>query len=424
MRYEAFSRNQLKLLTWWLNENNNRRYDGIIAEGAIRSGKTSVLSLSFVLWAFSNFDDDNFALCGKSISSLRRNLINPLKKALQNRGFSVVDRRADNELRITKGSKTNTFYLFGGKDERSQDYIQGLTLSGILFDEVALMPESFVNQATARCSIENSKHWFNCNPEGPAHWFKTKWIDNEDMSYLIVHTTLDDNPALSDRVKDRYRRQYQGVFYKRFILGEWAAGIGIIYDCFDEKNNCYDEMPLQLQEDGAPYYSCDYGTTNPTVFLESYIEYKDLLPRIYVENEYYYDSKVHMKQKSDKEYTEDFVKFNNDKRYKDVIIDPAASSFIVSLKQAGFSVKKADNDVLPGIQLVYTLFANGLLKINKKNCPNLIKEIYSYSWDEKSIEKGEDKVNKKYDHACDALRYLCYTVIKAAPLYYALERTK
>ena len=424
MKYETFSQNQLKLLTWWARPEIVNRYDGIIAEGAIRSGKSSILSLSFVLWAFVSFADSNFAMCGKSISSLRRNLITPLKQMLQNRGFKVIDRRTSNELHIYYRGKKNIFFLFGGKDERSQDYIQGLTLSGVFFDEVALMPESFVNQATARCSVEGSKYWFNCNPEGPAHWFKTNWIDEEDVNCLIVHTTLDDNPSLSDNVKERYRRQYKGVFYKRFILGEWAAGVGIIYDCFDESINTYESLPIYLEEDGIPYYSADYGTTNPTVFLESYIDYKERLPHVYVDREYYYDSKVALKQKSDEEYVDDFRRFNDDKRYRDIIIDPAASSLIVAMRQAGFSIRKADNDVLEGIQLVYTLMSNGLLKINKNNCPNLMKELYSYSWDEKAINRGEDKVMKQYDHACDALRYLVYTVIKSFPLYYSLERSK
>ena len=116
---------------------------------------------------------------------------------LRSRGYTVADHRADNLVIITKGDVTNYFYIFGGKDERSQDLIQGITLAGVFFDEVALMPESFVNQATGRCSVDGSKYWFNCNPDGPYHWFKTEWIDKREEKHLLyLHFTMDDNLSL------------------------------------------------------------------------------------------------------------------------------------------------------------------------------------------------------------------------------------
>lgn len=153
--------------------------DGIICDGSIRAGKTVSMALSYVMWAMESFDDMNFGMAGKTIGSLRRNVITPLKKMLKSRKYKVRDHRSDNMLSVTKNGVTNLFCIFGGKDEASQDLIQGITLSGMFFDEVALMPESFVNQATGRCSVEGSKYWFNCNPAGPYHWFKTNWIDRK-----------------------------------------------------------------------------------------------------------------------------------------------------------------------------------------------------------------------------------------------------
>ena len=180
------------------------------------------MSVGFFLWSMTMFDGKVFGLCGKTIASLRRNVLGTLKNQLRARGYTATERRADNLLVVTKGSKVNMFYIFGGKDESSQDLIQGITLAGVLFDEVALMPESFVNQATARCSVEGSKFWFNCNPGSVTHWFYQGWVLKcRKRKLLYLHFTMEDNLTLSEETKARYRSQYSGVFYKRYILGQW-----------------------------------------------------------------------------------------------------------------------------------------------------------------------------------------------------------
>ena len=232
-KFHPFSKKQKQILTWWLPESGVNHYQGIIADGAIRAGKTVSMALSFVMWAMDTYDGQNFAMCGKTIGSFRRNVLAVLKPMLKSRGYKVTDRRADNLLQVTKGDVTNDFYIFGGKDERSQDLIQGITLAGVFFDEVALMPESFVNQATGRCSVEGSKFWFNCNPQGPAHYFKKEWIERAAEKVLLyLHFTMDDNLSLSEQIKARYKSMYTGVFFKRYILGLWVAAEGVIYDLF------------------------------------------------------------------------------------------------------------------------------------------------------------------------------------------------
>ncbi len=245
-KFSPFSKKQLKLLTWWLPQSGVSDKEGIIADGAIRSGKTVSMALSFVIWAMESFTEQNFAMCGKTIGSFRRNVLTVMKQMLRSRGYTLTDHRADNLIEITKGNTTNYFYIFGGKDERSQDLIQGITLAGIFFDEVALMPESFVNQGTGRCSVAGSKFWFNCNPDTPAHWFKREWIDKqEEKSLLYLHFTMDDNYSLAEDIKKRYRGMYSGVFFKRYIQGLWVAAEGVIYDLFVDNKESYiiDEAP-------------------------------------------------------------------------------------------------------------------------------------------------------------------------------------
>ena len=188
--FQPFSAKQLQVLTWWCKTSPVSDKNGIIADGAIRSGKTVSMALSYILWAMSTYSGMNFAMCGKTISSFRRNVLSFLPAMLQSRGYQVKYSRSDNVLVVTRGGTENAFYIFGGKDESSQDLIQGMTLAGVFFDEVALMPQSFVQQATARCSVSGAKFWFNCNPDNPHHWFYEEWILPEKRQEKRILSTL------------------------------------------------------------------------------------------------------------------------------------------------------------------------------------------------------------------------------------------
>ncbi|MFW5630381.1 MAG: PBSX family phage terminase large subunit [Acetivibrio ethanolgignens] len=430
-KFKPFSKKQRKVLNWWCPDSPVKDYDGIIADGAIRSGKTLCMSLSFVMWAMANFSGQNFGMCGKTIGSFRRNVLFWLKLMLKSRGYKVTDHRADNLVIVTRGKVENYFYIFGGKDESSQDLIQGITLAGCFFDEVALMPESFVNQATGRCSVEGSKYWLNCNPDGPYHWFKVNWIDkavgylgkgraaeikreaakeNKDAglkNLLYLHFTMDDNLSLSEKIKERYRAMYSGVFFQRYILGLWKMAEGIIYDMFYEKTHIiYDLTKIDWTNEN--YVSCDYGTQNATVFLL----WRKAITGVWVcVKEYYYSGRDEVAQKTDAEYTEDLKQFLGSIKIKAVIVDPSAASFIAQLKKSGFKVRKANNDVLDGIRFVGTLLNQKKIRFYK-DCVNTVKEFNSYVWDNKAVEKGEDKPVKQFDHCMDAVRYFCMTVIK------------
>lgn len=379
-------------------------YDALICDGAVRSGKTSVMGLSFFLWGMSNFNGCSFAMCGKSVGAVQRNLVTPLLAVtyLQEH-FDIRYNRADHVIIGRRGNRENRFYLFGGKDESSAALIQGITLAGVLLDEAALMPRSFVEQALARCSVAGSKLWFNCNPEGPEHWFRKEWIlKPEQHNALHLHFTMDDNPALTPEIRARYKSMYSGVFYQRFVEGRWVMSEGLIYDMFDPDANTYtdDKAPPSLHFSGVRTISCDYGTTNPTVFLDIY-DYDGVT---YVDREYRWDSREEHRQKTDEEYADDMVAFMGEKQCA-IIADPSSASFIAALRRRGLYVIPADNDVLDGIRKTATKFKQKKLLINKKRCVPLLGEIGTYLWDEKSCKLGVDKPLKERDHGPDALRY-------------------
>lgn len=419
-RFRPFSKKQKQVLTWWTDDSPVNDYEGIIADGAIRSGKTVCMSLSFVMWAMETFDEENFGMCGKTIGSFRRNVLMPLKLMLRSRGYRCEDHRSDNLLTVSKGSATNYFYIFGGKDERSQDLVQGITLAGVLFDEVALMPESFVNQATARCSVDGSKFWFNCNPQGPRHWFKENWIDAAPKKGLLyLHFTMDDNFSLSEKIKQRFRNQYEGLFYKRFIEGLWVMAEGIIYDMFDPARHVVAE-PDKVELTEACYVSVDYGTQNATVFK---LWCKGVDGIWYNTKEYYYSGRQQRRQKTDAQYVEDMKLFTKGVRPKAVIVDPSAASFIEALRQAGFSVIKGDNDVLDGIRFMAKLLTLGRIKYFPC-CRMTIEEFGLYAWDPKAADRGEDAPVKENDHCMDADRYFGNTILRRRKATVSNKRQK
>lgn len=405
-KFKQFSVKQKKILSWWMHKSE---YDGIIADGAIRSGKSVSLSVSFVIWAMTCFDGEVFAMCGKTISSFRRNVWLWLKPALISLGYGVQELRSDNLVTITYQEVCNQFFIFGGKDESSQDLIQGLTLAGILFDEVVLMPKSFVNQALGRCSVEGSKFFFNCNPDSPAHWFKKEFIDKlKDKNMLRIHFKMSDNLTLSKRVKERYEKRFTGLFYKRFIQGLWVMAEGIIYSMFENRMiiNKIDVSIRILNK----WIGVDYGQTNATTFILAGIGSDN---KLYILDEFYHSGKDSQIQKSPQMYAEDFKKWlikngveGMPVRHEKIFIDPSAKGFMLQLNQVGIrNIRQADNDVNRGIELLSSIMSTDNFRV-LSSCKETIKELNTYSWDEKAQLRGEDKPKKQYDHCLDAIRYI------------------
>lgn len=411
MLIKQVSQKQRRILNWWHPNSPVGNAYGIIADGAIRSGKTLSMGVSFVEMAMALFNKQNFILAGKTVGSFRRNVLAGdygLYRYWEKSGYKVDEVRTRNEIILTKYGRTNTFFIFGGRDESSQDLVQGVTAAGALFDEVALMPQSFVNQAMGRCSVPGSKLFFNCNPAGPSHWFKRDMLDRAgDKNFLHQHFTMDDNPALTPERRAFYASLYtSGVFYKRYILGLWVQAEGAIYDMLSDENY-YETRATRSSEEPAHYVAVDYGTQNACVFLHI----MDDGQSVWVEREYYYSGRDEGIQKTDSQYADDLLAFMGDLPVEKVIIDPSAASFRAELRHRGIICRDADNDVLEGIRWTATLLGLNLVKIHPR-CENLIRELQGYVWDTKPTEKGNEKPIKKDDHGPDALRYFCKTMIK------------
>lgn len=405
--FKPFSEKQKKVLTWWCKDSPVREKEGIIADGAIRSGKTLCMSLSFVIWAMSTFNMQNLGMAGKTIGSFRRNVLFWLKLMLKSRGYQVSDHRSDNMIVISKGDVTNFFYIFGGKDERSQDLIQGITLAGMFFDEVALMPESFVNQATGRCSVSGSKFWFNCNPDSPSHWFKTNWIDDIEKKKLIyLHFTMDDNLSLTKEIKDRYKAMYSGVFYSRYILGLWVIAEGLVYGMFNEERNVF-HGECEYSGQASYYLSIDYGTMNP--FAVGLMELQDS-GRVRMLREGHYSGREKKVTLDNEAYYQIIKDVAGDFPITSIVIDPSAAAMKATIQKYGeYTCTDGNNDVINGIQEVTKYLNLGMLQIHD-SCMETKKEFGAYAWDDKAV--GEDRVIKENDHHMDLIRYFIYTVAR------------
>lgn len=403
-----FSAKQRRVLTWWMPGSPDCHKEAIVCDGAVRSGKTLAMGLGFFLWAMSCFRSQKFGVCGKTIGSLRRNVLSEILPKLEALGATCQEKRTENLVILKLWGRENRFYTFGGRDESSASLIQGITFAGILLDETALMPRSFVEQACARCSVAGSRLWFNCNPEGPEHWFYKTWIlEAEKRNCLRLQFTMEDNPSLTEAIRERYRRLYTGVFYQRYILGQWVQAEGRVYDFFTP--DMLRSAPVGCQD---WYISCDYGTVNPTSMGlwgrkgESW----------YRVAEFYFDSRREKRQMTDGEYADALEALAGGRRLRGVIVDPSAASFIEVLRRRGIPVRKAKNDVLSGIRLTSDCLKSGKLVICD-TCPDCIRELGEYLWEPGG---GKDRVRKEHDHAMDDMRYFAATVLGAsAPVFAA-----
>ena len=401
MSWQRFSEKQKRVLSWWMAGSPDAGYEAILCDGAVRSGKTLAMGLSFFLWAMVSFQGQRFGICGKTVGSLRRNVLGEVLPKLAGLGFRWKEKRAENLLVVRFRGHENQFYIFGGRDESSASLIQGITFAGVLLDEAALMPRSFVEQACARCSVAGSRLWFNCNPAGPNHWFYRNWIlEAEKRNALRLHFTMEDNPSLTSQIRQRYERLYSGVFYQRFVLGLWVQAEGRVYDFFTpEMAAAVPEGPWQKW-----YISCDYGTVNPTSMglwgLCGGVWYRV--------KEFYFDSRREQHQMTDEEYAGALGKLAGGRHITAVIIDPSAASFIEVLRRKGWAVRKADNDVLRGIRITSDLLKEGKLVICA-GCEDCLREMEAYVWDLES--QGRDRVKKENDHAMDDMRYFAATVL-------------
>jgi len=403
MIFQDFSPKQRQAMLWWAMP-ESKQYDAIVCDGSVRSGKTMAMSIGFLIWSMRNFDRESFAFCGKTIDSLKRNVIQPLQKWME----GIVQPKINlskNYMDVQWLGHENRYYFFGGKDESSYTLIQGITLSGVLFDEVALMPKSFVDQAVARTLSEpEARYWFNCNPESAEHWFYKEWICNtHQKKALHLHFTMQDNPILSPEQIADAERLYTGVFYNRYIKGLWCVAEGLIYPMFDKAVHVK-SLP---HPQGEWYVSVDYGTLN--AFSAGLWCYDGTTA--YRVAEYYYSGREQKRQRTNTQYLQSIQQLTAGKSISAVIVDPSAASFIAELRQAGFLVRKGKNDVVEGIRRTAAALEQGKLLFSP-DCKNSFREFALYRWDESS---SQDRPIKENDHAMDDIRYFVSTILREQP---------
>ena len=335
-------------------------------------------------------------IIGVNRETIQRNVLLELYKFL---GFPPPSSKT-NEAKLYG----RQIYFVGAHDEGSVRRIQGATLAAAYTDEATCIPAPFWRMLLSRLSVSGAQLFATCNPEGPAHWLKKEFIDREgELDLIHWDFTLDDNPSLDPKYKESLKLEYQGMWYKRYILGEWAVAHGLVYDGWDH-DNIY-ENPMEPPN----YYvvGLDYGTTNATAGVLLAVSPKRW-PQLRVESEFYYDSAKMGRSKADDELAQDIKAWIGWRNISAMYVDPAAASFKIALRNEGFPVLDANNDVIPGIRTVSKFISNKSLVV-QKGCKTLIEHIQSYAWDPKAADRGEDKPIKINDHVLDALRYGCYS---------------
>jgi PBSX family phage terminase large subunit len=352
-----------------------------------------------------NGHEGQFALLGRSQKTLKMNVIEELYRIFGTHTVKFFPGKG--ELYVAN----RKIHVIGAHDERAEANIRGSTFQTAYIDELTLIPQSAFQILRSRVSGKDGQILATTNPDSPYHWVKTEVLDRSDEIDLKTWAfTLEDNPSLSREFKDSIRREYKGLWYRRFIEGQWVLAEGTIFDFFDEKLHV-----IEFPKSNARYHTIgvDYGTVNPTAFVM--VGYNpDSFPHLWAEKEYYFDSRKELRQKTDTEFAHDLIKFMEGYKVKGIYVDPSAASFRAELAKLGVSSIEANNDVLDGIRFHAKLLSNGTLKICR-SCKNLIKEYASYVWDEKARIRGEDEPKKENDH-CFAEGTLISTLEGLTPI--------
>ena len=395
MQTELFTEKQKHIISM-LKHGELKRLN--ILYGSVRSGKTWITLVVFALWVATMPKNAIYLMCAKTLTSLKRNCLDLLQ--------SII---GEDNFQYSLSAKQGTLFgrkivLEGANDARSETKIRGMTLAGAYVDEITLVEEDFFTMLLSRLSMPNAKLFGSTNPDSPHHWLKTKYLDREgEIDIYVEKYTIDDNTFLDRDYVENIKSEYTGVFYNRFILGEFVIAEGLVYSMFDESKHVVKE---HLKGSNIQYIvSIDYGTVNPfSAGLYSFDGRKAQR-----EAEYYYDSRATNIRRDDEAHYKEVCKLIGDRKIEFIIVDPSAASFIEVIKKyAQYIALPANNDVLDGIRVTTTFLNKGILKIHE-DCENALNEFGLYSWD---VESTEDAVLKEYDHAMDEIRYFCYTFLR------------
>lgn len=384
----AFSKKQMEYF-----QKADKRWN--VKTGATRSGKTYMDYFVIPKRIRKTTGNGLIVILGNTQATVERNILDPLRKMWGDYFVGTV--RNDNKINLFG----KTSYVLGADKKNSVTKIQGAGIEYAYGDEITTWAEPVFQMLKSRLDKPNSVFDGTCNPDSPNHWFK-KFLES-DADIYQQHYTIDDNPFLSPAFVESLKKEYQGVYYQRYILGKWSRAEGLIYDMFNPADVIKCDEPLENS-----FIAVDYGTQNATVYLL----FGQVGKQWIIKDEYFYSGSDTKRQKTDRQYADDMQQFMKKHKIKaPIIVDPSAASFIAELRQRDLDVYRADNDVANGIRYTQKMIANEDLKIDLR-CKNLIDELQTYSWDSKKALLGLDVPIKENDHACDAMRYGCYTVIR------------
>lgn len=371
-----------------------------LLEGSVSSGKTWISLVLWSFWVATMPQDKLYLMCAKSLTTLKRNCLILLQELVGTRNFTF-------SIPAKEGYLFGRRVLFeGANDARAESKIRGMTLQGAYCDELTQFPEDFFAMLLSRLRVPGAKLIATTNPDNPNHWLMKRYIERGDeLDFLDVRFTIDDNTMLPADYVENIKREYTGVFYDRFILGRWVVAEGLVYPMFSEEEHVVDEIPWQALQRGRWYISVDYGTVNPTS-AGLWCLWRGTAYRA---GEYYYDSrKPGNHQRTDEEHYAGLEELAGDKKIDRIVVDPSAASFKETIRRHGrFAVWDADNSVVDGIRLTASLLQAGRILIHR-DCKGLLSEIAAYRWD---TEASMDAVIKEADHACDDMRYFCSTIM-------------
>lgn len=393
-KFQPFSEQQRRLMHWWRPGLRSAEADFVIADGAIRSGKTIACIIGFLTWSQEMFSGESFILAGKTVGALKKNVIRPMLQIMEAWGWQYEYIRSGTDARIEIGQ--NTYYLYGANTEAAQDALQGLTAAGAYLDEAALFPQSFIDQAIGRCSVLGSKVWINCNPEGPHHYIREEFLlpeKQKEKKVYHLHFMMKDNLSLSPSVIRRYERAWPhgSVFYKRFILGLWVAADGLIYQEFADHVKDYLITEKWLKDNQIIYavIGVDFGGTKSahsftlTGFTKAY-------KQVIVLDEYYCKKRIGPDQLQ-KDFV-DFVK-RAQKKYKvyEAYCDSAEQTLIAGLEMAcmqahvGIDIRNAiKGPINDRIAFYNSLIAQHRWKV-MEHCTHIIEAFEQAVYDDKKV---------------------------------------
>ncbi|GAA2825277.1 PBSX family phage terminase large subunit [Kitasatospora sp. CM 4170] len=369
-------------------------------EGSVRSGKTVASLLRWLGYVANAPRGGELVMVGRTRDSINRNVFAVLTNPDL---FGALAK----QVHYTNGAATAVImgrlvHVLGANDAQAEPKVRGMTCAGAYVDEATTLPRAFFDQLVARCSVKGAQIFCTTNPDNPSHWFRKEYLLRPAETRLRSwHFTLDDNPFLDPEYVAALKATYQGLFYKRNILGQWVQAEGAIYDMWQPDTMVVDLLPHMTRWLAV---GIDYGTANPFAGL---LLGMGTDRRLYVASEYRHDSRLAHRQLTDAQYSQAVQQWLREREAQPewLFVDPSAASFMTQLWADGvLGVAKANNDVLDGIRSVGVAIGSGRLRVHR-SCTGLLDELPAYAWDDKAAAAGEDKPIKANDHSLDALRY-------------------